>query len=609
MDLKDKVRQVPASPGIYIMKGPKERVLYVGKAKNLRSRLSSYFQSSSGLDDRKSKMVQDVRDIEFIVTANELEALVLEANFIKKTKPPYNIILRDDKHYPYLKLTVDEDWPRLAVVRKIDKDGSLYFGPYVPSGSMREMLRFIRRNFPIRLCKYNLKKPFRPCVQFQMGRCLAPCSKSLRGPQDRERYLEIVDEVKSFIMGEKKELLSHLQERMKDSSDNLRYEEAAKIRDRLNALERAWESQGAIAPELGDLDVIGLYREMQEASVYMLFIRNGTIIGQKHFFLKKLGNIKDNELIESFVEQFYSKEMLLPPRIVLPLKADMPIQKQWLSSRRGKAVRLSYAKKYAEANVLKMADDNAVYAFNRHKETRVDDTLLDIKKMLDLKVIPRKIGAVDISNISGSEAVGATVFFDDGRFSKDEYRLFKIKTVKGIDDFAMMGEVVSRYLNNLSDNNGEVPNLLLIDGGRGQLESAMRAMKPFNLPLEIAAIAKAKAKPSKSRESGVRKDLERVYLPGRRAPVYLDPMSASTHLFQKIRDEVHRSAISYHKKLRSKRMFASPLEKIEGIGKIRRLALLKHFGSIDGIRKASVDDIASLKEMNSKIAENLKKAL
>ncbi len=609
MGFRDKLQQVPSSPGIYIMKGAKERVLYVGKAKNLRSRVRSYFQNSSALDNRKSKMVQEIKDIDYIVAANELEALVLEANFIKKTKPPYNIILRDDKNYPYLKLTVCEEWPRLEVVRKIVKDGALYFGPYVPSGSMREMLKFIRRNFPIRLCRYNLKKPFRPCVQFQMGRCLAPCGRSLRGKQDRDRYLGIVDEVKSFIVGEKKELLSHLHIKMKTCSDNLHYEEAAKIRDRLNALEKAWESQGAIAPELGDLDVIGLYRERQEASIYMLFIRNGTIIGQKDFFFKKLDDRTSNELIESFVQQFYSKELLLPPRIVLPIKAAMPTQKQWLSSRRGKSVRLSYAKKKAEEQVLKMADDNAVYAFNRHKETRVDDTLLDIKKLLNLEMIPRRIGAIDISNISGSEAVGALVFFDDGRFSKDEYRLFKIKTVKGIDDFAMMGEVVSRYLNILSENNGTVPDLLLIDGGRGQLESALKAMKPFSFPLEIAAIAKAKKKSSKSSESGVRKDLERVYLPGRRMPVYFDPMSASTHLIQKIRDEVHRSAISYHRKLRSKRTFSSPLEKINGIGKIRRLALLKHFGSIDAIRKASVDDIASLKGMNMKIAESVKKVL
>ena len=609
MEIRGKLQQVPASPGIYIMKGAKEKTLYVGKAKNLRARLRSYFRSSASLDERKIKMVQEVRDLEYIVTGNELEALILEASFIKKTRPPYNIILRDDKNYPYLKLTVNEEWPRLEVVRKIEKDGALYFGPYVPSGSMREVLRFIRRNFPIRLCKYNLKKAFRPCVQFQMGRCLAPCSDSLRGRKERDKYLGIVDEVRAFIQGEKKELLLHLEARMKKLSDNLEYEEAGRIRDRLRALEKAWEPQGVIAPELGYTDVIGLYREKQEASVFMLFIRNGVIIGQKDFFFKKLGDIENKELIVSFIEQFYSKEMVLPPRVVLPLKAALSTQTKWLRNRRGKPVQLSPAKNELENKVLKMANDNALYSYNRNKDTKVDSTLVEIKDLLNLSLVPRHIGAVDVSNISGSEAVGAVIIFENGKFKKDEYRLFKIKTVKGIDDFAMIGEVVTRYINNISDNNGELPQLIIIDGGKGQLESALCAIKPFALSIEIAAMAKAKSRAQKGKAPGVRTDMERVYLPGKRSPVYLDPLSRSTHLLQRIRDEVHRFAINYHKKLRSKRTFESPLEKIEGIGKTRRLLLLKRFDSIDAIRKASVDEIASLKGINRKLAETLKQSL
>ena len=609
MDIREKVRQAPSSPGIYIMKGTKERILYVGKAKNLRNRLRSYFQNSASLDNRKSKMVREVRDLEYIIAGNELEALILEANFIKWTRPPYNIVLRDDKNYPYLKLRVDDEWPGLEVVRKIDNDGALYFGPYVPAGSMWEMLRFIRRNFPMRLCKYNLNKPFRPCVQYQMGRCLAPCSKLLRGREDRVNYLEIVDQVKAFIKGEKKELLSHLQARMETHSANLEYEYAAKIRDRLKALERAWEMQRVIAPGLGDLDVIGLYRENEEASVYILFIRNGTVIGQKDFFIGKLGEIDDKEIIEGFIEQFYSKELLLPPRVVLPVKARLTTQQQWLSAKRGKAVLLAFARNEVETKILTMANENALYSFNRRKETRVDDTLVDIKNIMGLNVVPGRIGAVDISNISGSEAVGSFVMFEGGKFKKDDYRLFKIKTVKGADDFAMIGEVVTRYLKNIMENSGELPQLLLIDGGRGQLESALSAMRPFDLSLEIAAIAKAKKRRLKRNEPGVRTDLERIYLPGKRSPVYLEPMQASTHLLQKIRDEVHRTAIRYHKKLRTKRTLESPLEKIGGIGKTRRLLLLKHFKSIDAIREASVEEIEALKGMNRKVAEALKQSL
>ncbi|RJQ55485.1 MAG: excinuclease ABC subunit UvrC [Nitrospiraceae bacterium] len=611
MDIKKKLAQVPSSPGIYIMKGVKEKALYVGKAINLKNRLRSYFQKSASLDARKSRMMQEVADFEYIITKNELEALALEANFIKRTKPRYNIILRDDKNYPYLKLTAGEEWPGLEVVRKIEKDGALYFGPYIPAGSMWEMLKFIRRNFPIRICKYNLEKPFRPCVQYQMGRCLAPCAESLRTASDRDRYLEIVGEVKSFIQGEKKGLLASLQKRMQKLSDELQFEEAARIRDRLKALEKAWESQRVIAPELGDADVIGLYREGQDASIFMLFIRNGMVIGQKDFFLKKVGDIENEELVAGFIEQFYSKEMLLPPRIILPLKLRLAMQQKWLSKKRGGAVELDYVKNVVEDKLLKMADDNAFYSFNRHKETRVDETLLKTKELLGLKRVPTRIGAIDVSNISGSEAVGALIMYEDGKFVKDDYRLFKIKTVEGIDDFAMIGETAGRYLKNIADDESRLPKLILIDGGKGQLESALRAMKPFDLPVEVAAIAKAKERARKGKPSGVpiRRDVDRIYLPGRRAPVYLEPFLDTTHLLQKIRDEVHRFAITYHKKLRSKRTLESPLEKIAGIGKTRRLALLKHFGSIEDIRKASVEEIAALKGMNRKVAELVKENL
>ena len=475
------------------MKGAKERVLYVGKAVNLRSRLRSYFQNSASLDARKSKMVNSVRDFEYVVTKNELEALVLEANFIKRLKPPYNIILRDDKNYPYLRLTVNEEWPRLDVVRRIGKDGALYFGPYVPSGPMREMLRFIRRNFPVRMCRYDLKKSFRPCVQFQMKKCLAPCSKDLRTKKDRARYLEVVDEVRSFIQGEQKELLNSLDARMSKLSGEERYEEAAIIRDKLRALKRAWESQRVIAPELGDLDVIGLYREKSEASVFILFIRNGMVIGQKDFFLKRLSDIGDEEIVTSFMEQFYSKDMLLPPAILLPLKASIATQKKWLSERKGSSVKIVFPRAGQRAKVLKLANDNAFYAFNKHKETRVDDALLQIKELLDLRTIPKRTAAIDISNISGSEAVGALVMFEDGKFIKDDYRRFKIKTVEGANDFAMIGEVVGRYLKKMSDEGGELPDLFLIDGGRGQLDFALNAMRPFDLDIDVAGIAKAKS--------------------------------------------------------------------------------------------------------------------
>ena len=609
MDIKPKLSKVPLSPGIYIMKGQRERIIYVGKAKNLRNRLRSYFQKSASLDDRKTKMVQEIVDFDYIVTKNELEALVLEANFIKKTKPRYNIILRDDKHYPYLKLTVNEDWPRLEVVRRITKDGSLYFGPYVPAGAMRDMLDFIRWNFPIRICRYKMDRPFRPCVQYQMGRCLAPCAEDRRSAQDRGTYMEVVEEVKSFIKGEKRELVSKLQNRMQQLSDELLFEDAAKLRDRMNALNKTWESQRVIAPELNDVDVIGLYREQQDADVYMLFIRNGTVIGQKDFFLRNVGTMDNRDLISEFIEQFYSREILIPPRIILPVRARLTIERRWLSERRGSSVHISFAKSELESRVLKMADDNALYSFNRHKETNVDETILKVKDLLGLETIPSRIGAIDISNISGSESAGALVVYDNGKFDKDGYRQFKIKTVKGANDFAMIGEVVGRYLTGLKKDGGAVPDLLLIDGGRGQLTHAVKAMSAFDSAIEIVSIAKAKNEKPGSGQLNIQKDLDRIYLPGKRVPVYLEPGLDTTHLLQKIRDEVHRFAIRYHKKLRAKRTLQSPLEEVKGIGKARRLELLKHFKSIDAIRKASIDEIVSLKGMNRKVAKDLKNHL
>ncbi len=602
MDIKRKLQQVPASPGIYIMKGYKDRIVYVGKAKNLKNRLRSYFHGSSILDARKAKMIKEIRNFDYVVAKNEFEALVLEANYIKRSKPKYNIILRDDKNYPYLKLTVNEQWPRLEVSRGIAKDGILYFGPYVPAGGMWEILKFIRLNFTLRKCRYNLFKPLRPCIQHQMSRCLAPCAENFRDKTGRNRYMEVVNEVKLFLRGEKGELLSSLRKKMQRHSENLQFEEAAKIRDRLKALERALESQRVIAPELGDMDVIGLYREDQEASIFMLFIRNGMVIGQKDFFLKKLGGIENYNLISNFIEQFYSKEIILPPKIILPLKGEFRTQRLWLSKKRGNTVTLSTSKNKKELGVLKMASDNAYHSFCAHKEIETSstakETLVSLKKFLNLKTIPKRIEAIDVSNIAGSEAVGALIVWENGKFIKNDYRLFKIKTVEGINDFAMIGEVVGRHLKKLSDKGGKLPQLILIDGGRGQLSSTVKAMKPFALPIEITALAKAK--------KGL---ADRVYLPTRTSSIPLEPFTASTHLLQRIRDEAHRFAINFHKKLRTKRVLESPLEKINGIGKTRRLSLLKHFGSIDSLKKATIDEIASIRSMNKKTAELLKTSL
>lgn len=581
----EKLSLVPPKPGVYLFKGPKGDVLYVGKAKNLRNRLRSYFQKTAELDARKSAMVRNIRDFSFVVTNNELEALVLEANLIKQNRPRFNIILRDDKNYPYLKLTTNEEWPRLEVVRKIKRDGALYFGPYVPAGSMREALSFIRRNFPLKTCKYVLDKPIRPCIQLQMGRCSAPCA----GLISKKDYMEIVEGVRLFLCGEKKELLHELEKKMEIFSGELRFEDAARIRDSINNLKHIWESQKVVAPELGDIDVIGFYGEGREAAFQVFFIRNGVLIGMRDFFLRETGDIPVRELFHNFIEQFYAKEIIPPDEIILGHRPDgTATLTAWLKEKKGKRVKIVIIGEGKRLELLKMAQENARIIFKNKKQTAFDEILEILKKRLALSNTPHDIGALDVSTISGSESAGAFVCWAEGEFKKDMYRHLKIKTVEGMDDYSMMREIAGRVIKNLGD---KLPSLIIIDGGKGQLEAARRAFDEYGIKdTEIISIAK---KP------------DRAFTLTFNLPVDLEDRSPSSLLLKKIRDEAHRFAISFHRKLRDKRLMKSSLEKIHGVGKKRRLALLRHFGSIEGIRKAGIDEIAGIKGLNKKVAGRL----
>jgi excinuclease ABC subunit C len=583
-----KFSSIPSKPGVYIFKNAKERVLYVGKAKDLRNRLRSYFQKSSKLDPRKTAMMRDVRDFTYIVTDKELEAFVLEANLIKQYKPRFNVILRDDKNYPYLKLTVNEEWPRLEVVRRIKKDDALYFGPYVPAGSMWETLAFIRRNFQIRDCCHPLDKPTRPCIQHQMGRCPAPCA----GLISRVEYLKLIEEVRLFLSAKKKDLIERLEKKMLRLSEETRFEEAARIRDRIKALKRAMESQKVVAPELGDIDVIGFYRADSEVSFETLFIRNGIMIGSRDFFIKNIENISDNELMHSFITQFYSKEIIPSSEIIAPMLPEEPESlKMWLGQRKGTGVKISTPKRGKKKKLIDMASENARLTYRSKKELRFDDLLRDIKERLKLKRAPEDIGAFDVSTISGNESAGAFVYWSEGEFKKDMYRRLKIKTVQGVDDYSMTGEIIERIIRNLE---GNLPTLVIIDGGKGQLEIARKViaknMAISKEPPMLVAIAK---------------DPDRAYLTTSDEPIDLEDRRQSSLLLKNIRDEAHRFAVGYHRKLREKGFLQSPLERIPGIGKKRRFELLRVFGSIEGIRNAAIDEIAGLKGFNKRVAENL----
>lgn len=592
--MKIDLSKIPHRPGVYIFKGPKEQVLYVGKAKDLRNRLKNYFYDSADLEPRKMKMVQLIRDVSYIVTDNELEALILEANLIKQYKPKFNIILRDDKNYPYIKITIQEEWPRVEVVRRIQKDGNLYFGPYVPSHSMWEIVDFIRRNFLIRACRYDLEKMRRPCIQYEMGRCLAPCA----GIVSKEEYQKVVDEVIHFLRGEKRELLDKLYERMNRFSEELRFEEAAKIRDKIFSIEKAFESQKVIAPELGDIDVIGYYmserlKEEISISFNVLFIRNGVLIGAKDFFIEKSITKDPSEIMHNFIELFYSKEIIPPDVIVInimPQDADSLLS--YLKEKKGYDIVFEVPESGKKFELLQMSNENARLFFSlKQGSLPQEDVLLSLKERLHLRRVPYSIGAFDVSTIGGDESVGAFIYWKDGEFKKDFYRRLKIKKISGVDDYSMMDEVAERIMLKILENKTEIslPDLFIIDGAKGHLEVVKRVMERLHLDTDIIAVAK---KP------------DRAFLLNGEV-LNLEDKSPSSLLLKRIRDEVHRFAITFHRKLMDKRLKESLLERVKGIGKKRRLELLRHFGSIENIRKASVEEITKIKGISKKLAEDL----
>lgn len=585
------IKDIPRRPGVYLFKASGERVIYVGKAKDLRSRIGSYFRASADLDPRKQTMVRTVRDMSFIVTDTELEALALEANLIKQYRPKYNVILRDDKNYPYLRIDPKEAWPKLDVVRRIKRDGAVYFGPYVPASAMYEAIRFIRRTFGIRPCRYRLDHPMRPCIQHQMGRCPAPCA----GLIEREQYMRSAQDTILFLRGKKTELMDELEARMKALSSELRYEEAAEVRDSIRALRAAFESQKVVAPELGNVDVLGMVRDGADAACSVFFVRDGIMIGAKSFYLKAMGTMAAGELLHGFMESLYGSSGLVPAdNIYVPEEPDgIEAFDLWLEGLRGGRVRIIVPRRGKKHELLEMAEANALLELSRRRAEGTDGILKEMAKKIGLADPPRSIGAFDISNLAGSEPVGAFVFWEDGKFKHDSYRHMKIKTVEGIDDYAMMRETVGRVL---SSAEIETPDVVIIDGGAGHLMAGMEAVDALGLEHSPHVISLAK-------------NPDRVFLPCGGESVDITDHSASSLLLRRIRDEVHRFAVSYHKKLRAKRLLSSPLEGIRGIGPKRRLQLLKHFGGYEAMREAGVDMLAALPGMNRAAAEAVKEAL
>ena len=595
MDLKAKLEAMPHSPGVYLMKGEQGRILYIGKARSLSDRVRSYFHKGAALTPKIRSMVDQVQEIECLVTQSELEALILENNLIKKHLPKYNVLLRDDKNYPFLRLPLKDDYPRLQIVRRVKRDGALYFGPYVPTNALRETIRVLRRVFPLPNCKIKIDGTAeRACIEFEIKRCLAPCT----GHQSREQYRHMIQQVRMFLEGKDRELIHQLKTQMEGESHRLNFEEAARLRDTIFKIERTLEKQHVTSTDLVDQDVLSLARQGDAAGLQVMFVRGGMLIGRKDFFLEGAGDLPDEELYTSLIQQIYSKEGVIPPEILLPRKlTEKDLLEQWLSERREGPVRLHAPSRGPDVQLLKLAQENAALRLQEYLglQQKGEQALAEVQRLLGLRRLPCRIEAFDISNIMGDQAVGSMVVHEGKGMKNSEYRKFKIRTIHGPNDFAMLQEVLHRHYSRVKEAQGKLPDLILIDGGKGQLSAALEVLERLNLK-QMDIIGLAKAHDEKS---------ERVFLPGASEAIPLPPTSSATHLLQRIRDEAHRFAVTYHRKLRGQEMVSSVLDEIDGIGDARKRALLRHFGGLEKIQQATLEELERVPELGKVLARKV----
>jgi excinuclease ABC subunit C len=594
-----KLDHLPAVPGVYLLKSGRGEVLYIGKASVLADRVRSYFQKATEATPKTRLMVAQITDIETIVTGSELEALLLESSLIKRHRPRFNVVLRDDKQYPYLRLPIKESFPRFTIVRRVQKDGALYYGPYVPTGALRETLRVIKSVFPLATCTIDINgKAERACIEYEIKRCMAPCI----GMQTSEEYHELVKQARMFLEGRNTDLLKQYRARMEAVAEREDYEEAARIRDRIFKIERTLERQRVAQTETVDQDVIGFARDGASADLQMMFIRGGLLVGRKDFHWNDVQDTSDAELVRSVVEQFYSKELIPPKQLLLPV--DLPeaeLFSAWLSEKKGEKVRVLVPERGLKHHLVQLAEENAGAALKEHQRDEATGRAAteELQRLLQLKKVPSRIEGFDISNIQGNQGVASLVVWEAGEAKKSDYRRFRIRTVEGANDFASIKEVVSRHYAGVQQEQQRLPDLILIDGGIAQLAAARDALRELQL-LDIDILGLAKAKGDKE---------ERVFLPGRKNPVILVPSSPATHLLQRIRDEAHRFAITYHRRLRGKALLACKLDEIAGVGPTKRRDLLRHFGSVEALTAASEEELQHVAGIGPRIAGEIHAAL
>ncbi|MBY6801364.1 excinuclease ABC subunit UvrC [Clostridium botulinum] len=609
-DLEYQLKNLPDKPGVYLMKNNLGEIIYVGKAKILKNRVRQYFQKSQKHSEKVKAMVKNIEEFEYIITDSEIEALILECNLIKKYRPKYNILLKDDKHYPFIKVTLAEDFPRVISTRKVTKDGSKYFGPYVDGSSVKDIIELIKKTFPIRTCKKNIvegAKAIRPCLNYQIGLCKAPCAQYIK----KSEYREIIDDVIKLLSGKHLDIVENFKLNMEKAAENLEFEKAAMLRDKINIIEKIGEKQKIILNNFDNEDYISLYSDGKDTCFQVFFLRNGKIVGREHFIIEDTFDTNSSTLISNFLKEFYGGTAYIPKTIYVPNIEDEALLEQWLTLKKESKSTIKVPIKGEKKNILVLVEKNAKTTLENFKlkylqeKALYDNVLKDLKNILRLQEEPIRIEAFDISNIQGFDSVGSMVVFEKGRAKPSNYRRFKINTVKGADDYKSMKEILTRrFQHGLSEiksiqdrklefSSGKFsvfPDLILMDGGKGQINIALEVLNTFNIDIPVCGMVKD----NKHRTRGLIYNGEEIII---------NKYGSVMKFITRVQDEVHRFAISYHRSLRGKNSFHSLLDDIPNIGEKRKKDLLFNFKSIDNIKKATYEELLSIPSMDKKSAE------
>lgn len=594
-DIQEHLKQLPAQPGVYLMKDKNGQVIYVGKAISLKNRVRQYFQSSKNHSSKVVSMVKHIKSFEYIITDSELEALILECNLIKQYRPKYNVLLRDDKTYPYIKVTTNEDFPRVLKVRRVSKDKAKYFGPYTNTSAVNDTLEIIRNTYPIRTCNIDIdraiKNNMRPCLNMHIKKCVGPCTGNVK----KDEYNKMVEEIILFLSGKEEKLIELLKEKMNKCAIDFNFEDAAMYRDKIRSLEEMMQKQ-KIDATTSDLnqDIIAMARAHDEACVQVFFIRNGKIVGREHFILEGVMESSRESILGSFVKQFYMEQEYIPKELIIEDEIeDSFILEEWLSAKKGQKVTIRVPQKGEKKSLVEMVRKNAVEYLekfsdlNKRKYEKSIGAVDELKEILNLEEAPKRIESFDISNIQGVDSIGSMVVFTDGKKDKKEYRRYKIKTVIGPNDYDSMAEIVERRL-----KYGNFPDLILLDGGKGQVSAVKKVLQANGVEIPLWGMYKD----DKHRTKG---------LISQEKEIELDKTSNLYRFVASIQEEVHNYAITYHRSLRNKSLTKSVLDDIQGIGEKRKKALLNHFKDIEAIKKATFEELLEVEGMNKASCESV----